>query len=58
MSSVKGYIYIYKDSYLSQLLGSCRIEIYSLVQIKIKVKAGEEYDYKLNVYNPYDENGA
>jgi len=52
LTTQKGYIYVYSDNYQSKLLGACRVEVQAANLLTIKVKAGEEYDYYLKVFNP------
>ena len=52
MTVEKGYVFIFSDELKSKLLGACKIEIQSCLPLNIKVKAGEEYDYYLKVFNP------
>lgn len=44
------FLYIYSDSYFSQLLACCKVEVYSLLCIKQKLQAaGPETIYQLQV---------
>lgn len=52
LSVQRGYIYVYSDDYKDKLLGACRVDVQAVNQLNIKVKAGEEYDYFLKVFNP------
>ena len=47
----KGFVFIYLDKYYSKLLGVCELQVHSLTHISFTVRAGEEYDYTIQVHN-------
>lgn len=40
---------------MSQMLGTCKVEIHSCTYVKLLVKAGEEFDYSLKCINKFNE---
>lgn len=56
-SCQKGYVFVYKDEFLTKLLGVCCIEVRALNFITFIVRAGQEYDYNLKVYNTSNKEG-
>lgn len=45
----KAFVFIYQDEFCINLLGVCKLEIYSLAQINFNVRAGKQYIYDLLV---------
>ena len=38
----ESFIYLYQDSFKSNLLATCKVEVYSLVCIRNRIKAGSD----------------
>ena len=54
MTSQNAFIFIYEDDYMTKLLGTCKIEIFSCTYLKFQgMLAGEEYEHPLKCLNPY-----
>ena len=51
----KGFVFIYRDDHQADLLGVCCVEVHSLKHIQFTVRAGEEYDYNLQICNVPNE---
>jgi hypothetical protein len=44
-------LFIYQDPNCANLLGACKVEVYSLNLLRMKIKSGEEYEHVLPVLN-------
>jgi len=53
----RAFLFIYKDEFCSEPLGSCKIELNFLTLVQLKVNAGEEYEYPITILNPAQPDG-
>ena len=59
MSVTSSFIYIYRDSKKSELLGACKIEVHACVLIKCEnVQAGVKFDIDLKIVNPIQKDAS